>query len=168
MTNHPKPLHGIAWPMASDGDTIVPYVERDDEMNVYPDDIAAARVVAKHTGTPLMFIMDHGAPEGEELNYIRPFVLPMSILAMLTIDTPFVAISPGVLEQCAKYADAENTRICEELGLGAGEIGDTERHILDNAGGIDAEAVDAANAAHSLAHKLYAAARGEIVDWSDR
>lgn len=164
-TKPDDPLHGIAWPMASDGDTIVPYVERDDEMEVYTDDIAAARAVAKHTGTPLMFITDHGTPVGEELNRLRPFVLPMSVLAALSIDSPYIAVPIGILERCAALADAENERACASLGLDPGSIMPSDlsnRRVTAD----EAEAIDAANAAHTLARQLYAAARGERVDWS--
>jgi hypothetical protein len=160
------PLHGIAWPMASGMDATVPYVERDDEMGVYGDDIAAARVVAEHTGTPLMFIVDHDTPAGEELHRLRPFVLSASILAALSIDSQHAAVPVGILERCARLADAENERICGELSLDPGEIGPDELRALEILGDVDAETVDSANEAYRLARTLYAASRGESVDWS--
>lgn len=66
----------------------LPYVQRDDESDLYADDIEAAIAVSKITGTPVMFVMDEDAgidaDTGEPIpikrnewhHHLRPFVLP--------------------------------------------------------------------------------------------
>jgi hypothetical protein len=71
-----NPLEGIAWPICPDGDDSLPFVQKDDDYDTYPDDIAAARAVSKLTGTPVMFLVEERAPVGKETTYMHPFVLP--------------------------------------------------------------------------------------------
>lgn len=55
-------LRGIAWPIASDGDDSLPYVERDDDAATFRDDDAAAHALAEMIGTRVVYGDVHGRP----------------------------------------------------------------------------------------------------------
>lgn len=69
------PFYGVIWPIASDCDDSLPWIERDDEADIYADDIHAAKAVARLVGGRVMFATT-GTHDDTDRNYLQPFVLP--------------------------------------------------------------------------------------------
>lgn len=64
-----SPVAGAIWPMDSDGDGSLPFVERCDECAVFENDEEAARAVAAAIGSRVMWAERNDQPEE-----LQPFV----------------------------------------------------------------------------------------------
>lgn len=67
---------GALWPMASDGDDSLPYVERCDDCEVFDTDDAAAEAIAAKIGGRVMWAHLLGHEEHHAGGGLHPFVLP--------------------------------------------------------------------------------------------
>lgn len=59
---------GYLWPQFPDGDTSWPYVEKCDQCGLFPDDMTAARALAKEHSGDLCVVFD-----SHDSEYYRPF-----------------------------------------------------------------------------------------------
>lgn len=69
-------VRGALWPMASNGDSSLPWVERCDDCKVFADDEQAAIAVAEKVGGRVMFASLDGAMRDDRKGLaLSPFVL---------------------------------------------------------------------------------------------
>jgi len=86
-------IDGAIWPAAIGGDDTLPWVQRDDDSDLFADDDDAAFAVADEVGGVVMWailpsqIADARSEGANPDDYIRPFVLPFPMNENEATDT---------------------------------------------------------------------------------
>lgn len=88
------PFYGILWPWTPNGDDSLPWVERDDDAEMYDTDADAAQKVAQIVGSRVFWAVMESDLDGTEDDVrvrMRPFVIPPATGNKCGINAPEAA-----------------------------------------------------------------------------